>query len=98
MRLAFVLTALAGLAYSQNQGPIFSFGVMADIQSADQPAAIGPYYPDSIAKLQSCESMLRGEKTSFVVQLGDFVDVGLENFNRLLPIFQQIPPPRYSVL
>jgi hypothetical protein len=42
--------------------------------------------------------MLHGEKTSFVVQLGDFVDVGLENFNRLLPVFQQIPAPRYSVL
>jgi hypothetical protein len=103
MRLSFVypfaLAALASLAYCQSQGqPVFSFGVMADIQYADQPTAIGRYYRDSIAKLQSCESMLRGEKTSFVVQLGDFVDVGLENFNRLLPVFQQIPPPRYSVL
>ena len=94
------LITLARLAYGQGEvrQPIFSFGVVADIQYADQPAAIGREYRQSIGKLQSCESMLRSEKTSFVVQLGDFVDVGLKNFNRLLPVFQQIPGPRYSVL
>jgi manganese-dependent ADP-ribose/CDP-alcohol diphosphatase len=103
MRRGFVycvLAALARLAYGQGEAsrPIFSFGIVADIQYADQPTNIGREYRQSIEKLQRCESALRGEKTSFVVQLGDFVDVGLENLDRLLPIFQQIPAPRYSVL
>jgi len=94
------LIALARLAYGQGEirQPSFSFGVVADVQYADQPAAMGRDYRQSIEKLQSCESMLRGEKTSFVVQLGDFVDIGLKNFNQLLPVFQQLPAPRYSVL
>ena len=100
MRRLAILAGVAVLMFPslRAQEPLISFGIVADVQYADQDTAIGREYRQSIGKLQRCESALSGEKTSFVVQLGDFVDVGLGNFDRLLPIFQQIQAPRHSVL
>jgi len=77
---------------------MFSFGVLADIQYADQPTANLREYRESIGKLQHCASALRSEKTSFVIQLGDLVDGGLDNLNLILPVFEGIRGPRYSAL
>jgi manganese-dependent ADP-ribose/CDP-alcohol diphosphatase len=95
-----VLAAIACLAYGQDEAPqrLFSFGIVADIQYADQSAAGAREYRQSIEKLQRCVSVLSSENTSFVVQLGDLVDGGLKNLDRILPIFQRISAPRYSVL
>ena len=77
---------------------MFSFAVLADIQYADQPTANLREYRQSIEKLQKCAAALRSEKLSFVIQLGDLIDGGLDNLNRILPVFEEIQGPRYSAL
>src|SRR4051794_24512606 len=99
MRRLFLCGWFAGLSllYGQNAKPDFSFGVLADIQYADQDTKIGREYRQSIEKLQRCAVAMRAERPAFVIQLGDLVDLGVENLDRILPVFQQLPGPRYSV-
>jgi hypothetical protein len=79
-----ILWALAGIALAQD--------------TKYQPAAGPREYRQSIDKLYQCASALRSEKTSFVIQLGDLIDGGLDNLNRILPVFEKIQGSRYSVL
>lgn len=89
----------AGLSVTaQTEPPLFSFGVIADVQYADQPT-LGPRaYRDSIAKLEQCSAALAQERLAFVVHLGDLVDGGIANLDRILPVWERLPGPRYHVL
>ena len=78
--------------------PLFSFGVLADIQYADQDTAMGREYRRSVEKLERCSAALRSERLAFVIQLGDLVDGGLENLDRILPVFNRIAAAKRHVL
>jgi len=52
----------------------------------------------SPTNLEECSAALARERPAFVVQLGDLVDGGLDNLNRILPLWEKAPGPRYSVL
>lgn len=71
---------LAGLpALAAQARPLFSFGVVADIQYADKAAAGGRAYRDSLRKVEEWRKMLAGERLEFVAHLGDLIDEGVEN-------------------
>jgi manganese-dependent ADP-ribose/CDP-alcohol diphosphatase len=80
------------------QGPEFSFGVVADVQYADQATAGKRDYRTSFGRLEHCVSLLSREKLDFVIQLGDLIDRGLDSLDRILPVFNRLPGPRYHVL
>ena len=77
---------------------MFSFGVVADVQYADQPATGARAYRESLAKLEQCGAALSRERLAFTIQLGDLVDGGLANLDRILPVWNRLPGPRYHVL
>ena len=61
---------------------VFSFGVVADVQYADQPDSGKRHYKSSLGRLEKCVSDLNRRDLSFVVQLGDFIDKGKENYTK----------------
>ncbi len=86
--------ALAGVAEAQS----FSFGVVADVQYADQPTAGARDYRASMEKLSGCVAAMRQEKPRFQVELGDLVDGGFANFDRILPLFLSLAGTKFPVL
>jgi manganese-dependent ADP-ribose/CDP-alcohol diphosphatase len=98
MRYLMAILGTALTAAAQGDRPVFSFGVMADVQYADQDT-LGPRaYRASVDKLQECTAALARERLAFVIQLGDLVDGGLNNLERILPLWERVPGPRYHVL
>ena len=94
--LAFLL--LVHPSRAEEDGQLFSFGVIADIQYADQDTRGLRHYRESIEKLRECSAALNTKSLAFVIQLGDLVDGGINNLDRILPVFDQIRAPKYHVL
>lgn len=82
----------------RGEAPIFSFGVVADVQYCDSNPAGSRYYRSSLAKLEECAQKFNSSNLAFVVQLGDFIDRDFASFDKVLPIFQKLKCPKYPVL
>jgi 3',5'-cyclic AMP phosphodiesterase CpdA len=96
-RRSFVqLGGSAALARGAEAG--VRFAVISDIQYADQDTANGRHYRASLAKTKAAAAILAHEKAEFTVHLGDLIDGGAENADRILPAFRQLPRPQYPVL
>ncbi len=95
-RACLLLLLAAGLIPAEQ--PDFSFGVIADVQYADQATAGKRDYRATVAKLETCVAALNRERPAFVVQVGDLVDSGSDNLNRILPVFDRIAAPKHHVL
>jgi predicted phosphodiesterase len=78
--------------------PGFSFGVLADLQYADKEAANRRDYRGSLAKLDSAAQWFARERLKFVIQLGDLVDGGLDNLDRVLARWNRLRAPRRHVI
>ena len=78
--------------------PLFTFGVISDVQYADHDTAGARAYRDSAAKLEQCAAALKKENTEFVAHTGDLVDRDEASLDRILPIWNTIPGPRYLAL
>jgi len=76
----------------------FSFGVIADVQYADYEHLGNRYYRASESKLSDCVEQLNSKDLCFVIQLGDFIDGGFENFDKMLDIYRRLKAARYHVL
>jgi manganese-dependent ADP-ribose/CDP-alcohol diphosphatase len=85
-------------AAAQAEQPLFSFGVIADAQYAEQDTAGARAYRESLAKLERCSAALQREKPEFVIHLGDFVDRDAASLDRILAVWSKVPSPRYHVL
>ena len=77
---------------------VFSFGVVADVQYADQPDSGKRHYKSSLGRLEKCVSDLNRRDLSFVVQLGDFIDKGKDSFDAVLPLWRGLRAPRKNVI
>jgi predicted phosphodiesterase len=96
----------AGLAWSGRRAPgdespadaELRFGVIADCQYADVPTAGTRYYRQSLEKLRHCVKTLNDNDVRFVVHLGDFIDRGMENLEKVVPVLKQCQAPTYHVL
>ena len=96
-RRLFLQTTCAA-ARAQPVGPAVRFAVISDIQYADQNTAGRREYRASLAKTEAAAAMLGSERAEFSVHLGDLVDGGAENADRILPAFRKLPRPQYPVL
>lgn len=79
-------------------GRLFSFAAIADVQYADQPTAEARTYRESTAKVRECAKLFNGQNCAFTVHLGDLVDGGLDNLDRILPELDALPQPVYHVI
>jgi len=75
-----------------------AFGVVADVQYADQDDSGRRHYRASLQKLQECVADLNREPLAFTIQLGDIVDRGSVNLDRVLAVFNELKMPKYHVL
>jgi len=70
----------------QNQKPLVSFGIIADVQYADQDPAGTRHYRESYNKLRQSLWCLKNDSVDFIVTLGDLIDRDIESYNPLLRI------------
>jgi hypothetical protein len=78
--------------------PLFSFGIVADVQYANAPASGSRDYAASVGKLQACVEHFNSMDLVFAIQLGDFVDRSFADYDAVLPIYNQLTAPHYHVL
>ena len=100
MKTLLSLLLLAGCISQQERArmPLYTFGVIADVQYADQPNAGARHYRSSLQSLKACVAALNRQDLDFVVQLGDFIDRGTTSFDTVLPVWQQLRARRFHVI
>ncbi|MEC8929362.1 MAG: metallophosphoesterase [Verrucomicrobiota bacterium] len=77
--------------------PLFRFGAVADCQYCKETSAVRKYNL-SPKKLTACVKHYNKLNLAFVVHLGDFIDRDFENFDVVIPIYNQLKAPHYHVL
>ncbi|MGK0301143.1 MAG: manganese-dependent ADP-ribose/CDP-alcohol diphosphatase, partial [Planctomycetota bacterium] len=95
---ALLFLAPLGAQDSDTSRPLFSFGVLADVQYADKDRSGARYYRTSLDRLTSCVKDLNQRDLAFVMQLGDFIDDGKDSFDDVLPIWKKLNATRRSVI
>ncbi len=81
---AFTAVTLAGCCTSKgkDEKPLVRFGLVTDCHYAEIPYAKRPYpvgdaaYSESAKKLAECVAVMNREKPDFLIELGDFKDLG----------------------
>ncbi len=93
-----VAAAGGGSRAAPEEQPLFSFGLIADVQYADENP-VGPrYYRTALAKLEECVTCLNTKELAFTVQLGDLIEYGSDNLDRALAVFDRLRMKKYHVL
>jgi 3',5'-cyclic AMP phosphodiesterase CpdA len=90
--------ALAGGTTARVVPPVFSFGVVADVQYRDAETQGTRFYRDSLGKLQDAIAHLNALAPRFTVQLGDLIDGTFGSYDAVLPLYDALKMPRYHVL
>ncbi|MBA4322814.1 MAG: hypothetical protein C0408_08365 [Odoribacter sp.] len=71
---------------SQEQMPLFSFGLIADIQYCDCDPVGTRYFRSSIAKLEEAVRSFRIDSPAFVVNLGDMIEKEFDSYKSVYSI------------
>jgi 3',5'-cyclic AMP phosphodiesterase CpdA len=85
-------------AQNLSKAPLFSFGVITDVQYYDGPNAGSRYYKSSPEKLSKIVEAFNEQPIDFVVNLGDLIDQNWASYDDLLPILSRLKMPIYHVL
>jgi 3',5'-cyclic AMP phosphodiesterase CpdA len=75
-----------------------SFGLIADVQYADQEPWKRRHFREAIHKLEECVADLNTRDLDFTIQLGDIVDGGANSLDRVLAAHDRLNMPTYHVL
>ncbi len=75
-----------------------SFLAIADAQYSDSAPRINRNYRLSAKKIEAIFESEKSGSFDFVVNLGDTIDGGFENYARILPLFEKFPYPLYNLL
>ncbi|WP_168207559.1 metallophosphoesterase [Microlunatus elymi] len=91
---------VAGADRDVDAEPLFRFGLLADVQYADDDPRpqIDRYYRYSLGKLAEAITEFNRHELAFVVHLGDLVDHDLENLPPVLNLLRQSTAPVRQVL
>ena len=109
---AFATVQLFGCASSDCAGkrPLVRFGIATDCHYADIPYAKRPYpvgdafYRESEGKLSECVAVMNRERPDFLIELGDFKDLGPDKastmayLDKIEGVFSGFSGDRYHVL
>lgn len=94
---ALLLTVSTVFAQAKNK-TLFTFGVIADVQYADQDNAGTRYYRLSPNKLAQAVDSFNRYKPGFVLSLGDYIDKNLSSYDTLNPITARLNMHLYHAL
>ncbi len=75
-----------------------TFAVVSDLQYAPLPPVKNRYFTNSVNKLREAITEINRLQPDFLVNLGDIIDRGFENFHEILPLFSKAEMPVYHVL
>lgn len=70
----------------QGQIPLFTFGLIADVQYCNCEPAGTRYYRESLPKLRNAVNEFRADSVGFIVNLGDLIDHDIESYKPVLQI------------
>ncbi len=70
----------------QSQKPLFTFGLISDVQYCDCEPGGNRFYRLSTGRLREAVNSFRKDSVSFIVNLGDLIDRGYESFKPVLDI------------
>lgn len=71
---------------NQTQRPIFSFGIIADVQYCDCEPVGTRFYSSSLVKLREALTLFRNNSTEFIINLGDLIDKDIRSYKPVLDI------------
>jgi manganese-dependent ADP-ribose/CDP-alcohol diphosphatase len=71
---------------SSEPGPLFSFGVISDVQYADSNPIGTRFFRSSAEKLQDAMKVFRKDSVNFIVNLGDLIEKDYESYKPMLNI------------
>jgi len=98
-------TAMSGCrTASEHARPGVTFGLVADIHYADIDDRGGRHYREADKRLADCVKTMNGLRPDFLIELGDFKDLGmsrqatLAGLRRIENAFAGFDGPRYHVL
>ncbi len=89
--ISLLTVLIIQVSYSQKE-PILKIGLVADPQYADKPAAGKRHYRESLWKLEEGIATFNDNHVDFVQNLGDIIDGGWENYDSIIPVYQNLNP------
>lgn len=72
---------------NQDKDPLFSFGLVADVQYCDCDPAGTRFYRSSLLKLSEAVEVFRRDSVNFVINLGDLIEKEMGSFTPVLDTF-----------
>lgn len=81
----------------QEQKPLFTFGLIADVQYADISSAGNRFYNSSLEKLESAVSEFRDNSVNFIVNLGDLIEKDYESYKPVLAVLNSSGVKTYHI-
>lgn len=85
------------LSSDQVQQPLFTFGLIADVQYCDCEPAGSRFYRSSLIKLREAVASLGNDSVDFLVNLGDLIDRDVESFEPVLSVLDSSGLKVYNV-
>jgi manganese-dependent ADP-ribose/CDP-alcohol diphosphatase len=88
----------SGAQIPMNQSkPLFSFGVIADVQYCDYEPEGTRFYRSSLAKLREATNSFKSDSVSFIINLGDLIDRDYASYKPVLDILDSSKLKFYHV-
>jgi manganese-dependent ADP-ribose/CDP-alcohol diphosphatase len=82
------------LPENQEQKPLFSFGLIADIQYCDCDPAGTRFYRNSLVKLEEAVRSFRADSPAFIVNLGDMIE---KDFASYKPVYNILDTSGFKI-
>lgn len=76
----------APFGFARDAKPLFSIGLIADVQFADVPAAGSRFYRESLGKFGAAIEQFNKQDLAFCIHLGDFIDRKWESFEEVIKV------------
>lgn len=96
--LLFLFLFIQAQAQSPDSVPIFSFGLIADVQYADAEQWGKRDYRGSLKRLENAIEILNAYSLGFIVHAGDLIDRDYRSFEAPLSIFKRAKAPVHYVV
>jgi hypothetical protein len=81
-------------SFTNDQKPLFSFGIISDAQYCDCDPAGTRYYRSSLLKLEEAVRSFRIDSPQFVVDLGDLIEKDLKSYK---PVFRILDTAGFKI-
>jgi predicted MPP superfamily phosphohydrolase len=82
----FATYMLLSMPESYSQKPLFTFGIISDVQYCDCEPEGNRFYRLSSGRLREAVNTFRTDSVNFIVNLGDLIDRGFESYKPVLDI------------